>query len=96
MNRRIPELTKIVQTSPIPISTIVNPFCNFGCAYRTIHYNFMAFRDNTDQVELAEYFGARCGQMKVDNPVEILKIPWIRPDDIPRYEALGIHWFKIN
>lgn len=95
MNRKINKLKEIVKQSEVPIATIVNTFCLFECAYRYHHYNFMAFRDESDRVDVVEYYGARCGQIKVNNVDEIIKIPWIRPVDIDKYIDIGINWFKI-
>jgi len=95
MNRRPHKLKEIVSTSKVPIATIVNPFCLFQCAYRYHHYNFMSFRDKNDNVDVVEYYGARCGQIKINNPDEVIKIPWIRPSDIDRYIDIGVKYFKI-
>lgn len=95
MNRRPRKLKEIVSSTEVPIATIVNPFCIFQCAYRYHHYNFMSFRDKNDKIDVIEYYGARCGQTKVNNPDEVIKIPWVRPSDIDRYIDMGVRWFKI-
>lgn len=95
MNRRPRKLKEILSSSKVPIATIVNPFCIFQCAYRQHHYNFMSFRDVNDKIDVIEYYGARCGQIKVNNPDEVIKIPWIRPSDIDKYIDMGVQWFKI-
>lgn len=95
INRRPRKMKEITSSSKVPIATIVNPFCIFQCAYRHHHYNFMSFRDMNDKIDVVEYYGARCGQIKVSNPDEVIKIPWIRPSDINRYIDIGVQWFKI-
>jgi collagenase-like PrtC family protease len=32
----------------------------------------------------------------LEHPVEILKMPWIRPENIKEYIRAGIDWFKIS
>lgn len=95
MNRKPSALKKVVAKSKVPIATILNTFCLFECAYRAHHYNFMAFRDKTDNIDMVEYYGARCAEKKVKNANEIIKIPWIRPNDIKNYLDMGVCWFKI-
>ena len=95
MNRRQNELKKIAENSDVPVSTIVNPFCLFQCAYRYHHYNFLSFRNKNDKSEIAEYYQARCEQIKANNLEEIIKIPMIRPVDIDKYLDMGINHFKI-
>lgn len=95
MNRKPAALKKIVAKSKVPIATILNTFCLFECAYRSHHYNFMAFRDKTDNIDVVEYYGARCAEKKVKNADEIIKIPWVRPKDVKNYLDMGVYWFKI-
>lgn len=95
MNRKPIKLKEIVSSTRVPVATIVNSFCIFQCAYRYHHYNFMSFRDKNDNVDVVEYYGARCGQIKLQNPEEVIKIPWVRPIDIDRYINMGILYFKI-
>jgi collagenase-like PrtC family protease len=33
--------------------------------------------------------------MKAARPADLIKAPWIRPEDLSRYEAIGIRHFKI-
>lgn len=96
MNRRPSKLRDIVLKSKVSIATIVNPFCLFQCAYRYHHYNFVSFRDKTDNSSITEYYQNRCEQIKASNPEEVIKIPWIRPSDIDKYMDIGIDWFKIT
>jgi len=95
MNRKPNALKKMAEQSPFPLSTIVNGFCLFMCAYRNMHYTSISFRNSKDQVEMPSYYDARCSRIKIDNPEEIIKIPFIRPNDIGRYKQMGINWFKI-
>ena len=93
MNRRVTELKELTDNSKVPLGLILNNFCLFECAYKSHHYNFLAFKDNKTNVE--EYYALRCRCIKANNPEEVIKIPFIRPKDIPEYTARGIHWFKI-
>jgi len=95
VNRMPHKLRDIVSNSKVPIATILNGFCLFQCAYRYHHYNFAAFRDKNNICDVDEYYQFRCEQIKANNPEEVVKIPWIRPSDIDKYQKIGVDHFKI-
>jgi collagenase-like PrtC family protease len=95
LNRKPKKLREIAINSKVPIATILNTFCLFECAYRFHHYNFIAFRDKNDKVDVIEYYGTRCSGKTAGNPNEVIKIPWVRPVDIDKYIDMGVHLFKI-
>jgi collagenase-like PrtC family protease len=43
----------------------------------------------------ADYCKLSCQRMKLINPAEIIKSRWIRPEDVGRYDDMGIDYLKI-
>jgi len=43
-----------------------------------------------------DYCMMKCIPKKLEYPEEIIKAPWIRPEDIHKYERIGINSFKIS
>jgi hypothetical protein len=44
---------------------------------------------------LLDYCFLRCSRMKLADPVNYIRSDWIRPEDLPHYEALGYDRFKL-
>jgi hypothetical protein len=52
-------------------------------------------RESIDQRCYVDYCYYRCTFQKLTDPVEYLRSPWIRPEDVEVYEDLGIDLFKV-
>ncbi len=67
-------------------------FCNFGCD----HDNFLSHATNyTAPFKLTDYFHMNCDKIRLQEREELIKCPWIRPEDLSVYEALGYDRFFI-
>ena len=61
------------------------------------HYNQIA----TDSVKVPDkassnYYNHRCVLRRYENAANLLKLSWIRPEDIKYYTDIGIQYFKIQ
>jgi collagenase-like PrtC family protease len=88
------ELNKIFEGQ---VEVIVNTICLNDCVYRMFHYNQVA----TDSVKVtskvsSSYYPNKCLQRRFDDFSNIIKMNWIRPEDIKYYEAIGIRRFKLQ
>ncbi len=74
----------------------LNLGCLMQCPLRDYHANFISHASETlDRGCYLDYSLARCTQIKAERPVELMKAPWIRPEDLHKYENLGFTSFKI-
>lgn len=84
------------------LELIMTDGCLRECPYQQSHLSMQAHesvhpRDDCDHSELQHYPYNKCWPLITQNwPAEFLKIGWIRPEDIERYEAIGYHKFKIS
>jgi collagenase-like PrtC family protease len=90
-------LRKIRKAFGENVEVIVNPVCNRDCTYRMFHYNQIS----TDSVKVtsdasSNYFVHRCLVRRCKNIGNLLKIAFIRPEDIPYYNDAGIRYFKLQ
>ncbi len=99
MNRkvgRLEKLTKQGNDSGIKFGTIVNGLCLIDCPYREFHYSFNSHAvGKKSKYTPGDYYATRCTLFKLQNPSEILKMGWIRPEDLKYYIAMGIDVFKL-
>ncbi|HOV26943.1 MAG TPA: DUF2621 family protein [Pseudobacteroides sp.] len=81
------------------LEVIVNAACILHCPYHDYHNN-MVCHTTQEQHFLHGYYMdycmMRCIPKKLISPEEIIKAPWIRPEDIGVYEEIGINSFKIS
>jgi collagenase-like PrtC family protease len=99
INREFKTLEAIRKAVKCNLELIVNNICLWQCPYNYEHVNHdgHASREGEeDRYCYLQYPGYLCLYRKLMDPVELLKSPWIRPEDIRHYEALGYEHFKIT
>jgi collagenase-like PrtC family protease len=99
INREFKTLEAIRKAVKCNLELIVNNICLWQCPYNYEHVNHdgHASREGEeDHYCYLQYPGYLCLYRKLTDPVELLKSPWIRPEDIRHYEALGYEHFKIT
>jgi collagenase-like PrtC family protease len=99
INREFKTLEAIRKEVKCNLELIVNNICLWQCPYNYEHVNHDGHASREGEEEqycYLQYPGYLCLYRKLMNPVELLKSPWIRPEDIPHYEALGYDHFKIT
>jgi collagenase-like PrtC family protease len=97
INRDFEKLRKIRNTFGEKVEVIVNPVCNKNCTYRMFHYNQIS----SDSVKVtstasSNYYVHRCLLRRYSSVGNLLRIAFIRPEDIKYYTAIGINYFKLQ
>ena len=102
-NRDFELLRGIRNATRCELEAMVNTVCVYGCPYLNYHYNIFAHgsqeQDGKTPVQhklATSYLVIRCEQIKLNDFSEIIKSPFIRPEDINTYRDLGIGFFKIK
>ena len=103
VNRNFKLLKNIVKNiKEIDIKLLCNTPCLLRCLDLIYHMNVSALQDNylKSNASSNEYFvshaALNCQLTRLRNPIEFLKGPWIRPEDLKLYNDLGINFFKID
>jgi len=99
INREFKTLEAIRKEVKCNLELIVNNICLWQCPYNYEHVNHDGHASREGEEEqycYLQYPGYLCLYRKLTDPVELLKSPWIRPEDIHHYEAVGYEHFKIT
>ena len=99
INREFKTLEAIRKAVKCNLELIVNNICLWQCPYNYEHVNHDGHASREGEEEdycYLQYPGYLCLYRKLTDPVELLKSPWIRPEDIPHYEGIGYEHFKIT
>ncbi len=99
INREFKTLEAIRKAVRCNLELIVNNICLWQCPYNYEHVNHDGHASREGEEEdycYLQYPGYLCLYRKLMNPVELLKSPWIRPEDTCYYEELGYNHFKIT
>ena len=97
VNRNFLLLKSIREAFGEKVEIIVNQICDQNCVYRMFHYNMIS----GDPVGTAnqvgtDYFEHRCVLQQLKSADNLLKLCWVRPEDIKYYTDIGIHYFKLQ
>jgi len=83
----------------VELELVVNAACLFQCPYHDYHNNIVGHTTQAGHPlngYYMDYCMMRCVPEKLVHPEEIVKAPWIRPEDLSVYEEIGIRRFKIS
>ncbi|MFZ2071251.1 MAG: peptidase U32 family protein [Halobacteriota archaeon] len=104
INRDFGTLEAIKKTVHCNIRVIVNEGCLYKCPFRHAHFNLFSHittaRASSTAMQppntFGDYYFDKCISIRVRDPSQIIRSPWIRPEDLKVYEAIGITEFKIS
>jgi collagenase-like PrtC family protease len=78
------------------LSLIVNNWCRQDCAIAGNHaVTLSSASQQKSRGYPLDYCSLRCNEIRLNEPVSYLRANWIRPEDLPVYEQMGYHNFKI-
>lgn len=78
------------------LSLVVNEGCVLQCPLREYHTNVISHsRESIEGQYHVDYCYYNCAGQKIADPAELLRMPWVRPEDIGLYLDEGIDHFKI-
>lgn len=98
-NRDFNRLKSVSQTSKVELELLVNDGCLFYCAYQKYHRVLSSHgsKCGSGKSNYVDYCLLKCTIERNDNTAEIIRGPWIRPEDTQYYEDnFGLHFFKIS
>jgi len=102
MNRDFEFLKAVRSAVGCGLEVIVHDLCLYGCPFRYYHYNTMAHASqDVEEVNslkhqlAASYPLLKCNLIRLTDFSEIIKIRWIRPEDVGYYRDLGVGLFKL-
>ncbi len=102
INRDFEMLEAIKKAVHCDLRLIVNEGCLYKCPFRHAHFNLFshitASRALSPQPQstFGDYYFDKCISIRVRDPAQIILSPWIRPEDLKEYEAIGIDNFKMS
>lgn len=77
------------------VEMIVNSICMKDCPYKMFHYNHESHFSFGMQ-DVQKFFTQRCSVQESSDFSAIMHVNWVRPEDLPLYESIGVHRFKIQ
>jgi collagenase-like PrtC family protease len=97
INRDFAALKQIVEVGEENVELITNVICHKNCIYRMFHYNQASHdRGETAAQSSVTYYSHRCMMKRCERVDNILKLAWIRPEDLKYYREIGICNFKLQ
>jgi collagenase-like PrtC family protease len=96
INRDFKALRAIRKAVKCELALIANVGCVYDCPNALTHANSVAHGGTKGQTRLyADPFMLYCFSKRLSSPEEVVKIRWIRPEDVGHYEDIGIDMLKI-
>lgn len=77
------------------VELIVNVICYKNCIYRMFHHNQMS-HDISSNEKSVTYYSHRCMMKRCEKPSNLLRMNFIRPEDLQHYVGIGIRYFKLQ
>jgi collagenase-like PrtC family protease len=90
VNRHFDVLHAIRDSVDCELKLLINEGCLYRCPFRYAHFNFFshAFGPEPRPNVLDDYYYLKCLELRIEAPEQIIKSPWIRPEDIKLYRDI--------
>lgn len=95
INRDFDTLKQMCDTFPNCVELIVNVICLSHCMFRPFHQN-QGSHNYEQGDEGTKYYEHQCMLQRLENRSNLIKMNWIRPEDLKYYCEIGINLFKIQ
>jgi collagenase-like PrtC family protease len=97
-NRDFERLSRIRSCVQCGLQLIANASCLPSCIWENTHMHVLT-QGSTKNHRLRgfsfDYCFVQCSKKRLQDPVNVIRSIWIRPEDIPVYEQIGYHDFKL-
>lgn len=99
INRDLELLKKIKDATNAKMKLMVNEGCLFRCAFRKFHFNYISHKSKNPDMPKGvrpedNVFSLNCIQLSKNDPSQLLKSGWIRPEDARKYAPIS-NYFKL-
>jgi collagenase-like PrtC family protease len=97
INRSFKLLKEIRSHVKCKLILIANVGCIYNCPNLFSHSVNISHNATTGGIQnvFTDSYNSYCFQKRLEDPVELVKIRWIRPEDVTYYEDIGIDVLKI-
>ncbi len=98
INREFATLREILDRGEVKIELLANIICFLNCPYQWYHYDLVGNFTKLgieQRMPFEDYDPIGCDIVRLSNIEEVIKCPWIRPEDTTIYEDLGVHSIKL-
>jgi collagenase-like PrtC family protease len=92
INRNLEALLEIKKVTKKKLRIMVNEGCLHKCPFRKFHFNYVSHLSKKSSMEFV--FVPYCQKIIKQDPAQILKSDWVRPEDLRKYEDIT-NTFKI-
>jgi len=97
VNRDFKTLKNIRKAFEQQVELIANVICHKNCIYEIFHHNQTSHDNDCNQSKKSiPFYSHRCMLQRCENPENLLKLAWIRPEDLIHYNDIGYYNFKIQ
>jgi len=99
INRNFDLLKKIAEYKKCEVEVIANLSCLYQCPYSFYHSvleTHASQKAHKSKGFVVDYCILNCSYIKAKNPMEIIRSPWIRPEDLHYYQDIGIDRCKLT
>ncbi len=97
INRKFSTIKDIREAFDGRVEILANQLCDLNCIYRMFHYNMISSEAlGTVNDVCVNFFEHRCVLQQFKDRSNLLKLSWIRPEDLKHYSDVGIEYFKLQ
>ncbi len=96
--RLLSKVVPVCKRRNVEIEVLVNDPCIIGCPYHIYHqcmFNSQSM-DYGSNVDIPDFSQLYCSELRLKDPVEILKSNWYRPEDLHYFEEIGVDAIKLS